>query len=1031
MPDGQNEVLDFFGYDVNAGSPGRTYGPQYERPSYVLENLKWGSPAPGTSGGTIRWAVVSSGSTLPANQPYSPAYTSVGSAFIPTIRAAFARWDAVGNFDFFEVSDPSNADMIVAFDELTSAGSSTIGLAQYYYSGATLQRSYISFDLDRRYRTQDGVIHTVGTSTGSANDLFTLALHEIGHSLGLGHEDDFDTVMNSFQDAVLTDLTSDDISGIRAIYGTPSATPTVDEYPGTVATSATVALGGSITGRIDTTTDEDWFRVTLTAGTNYRIDLRGNDSGSGTLLDPFVRLLNSNGTVLASDDDSGTGTDSQILYAVTSTGIYYISASGFAGEQGTYTLSLATTTQADDYAAGSGTTGALTVGGAVTGRLETNTDADWFAVSLTSGQTYRIDMRGSPSNGGTLADPYVTVRSPSGVLLGSDNNTGTGADAQLTYTAGFTGVHYIEATTLGTGTGTYTVSVINNPVATDDYAATTATTGVAVAGESAIGTIETGGDRDWFRISLTAGATYRFDLRGSPTNAGTLSDPSFVLRDANGTQVAADDDSGTGLDAQLSYSVVTGGTYYVEARSASATATGTYTLGVTITAAADDYIGSILTSGVVTPGGPGTAVSGLIGAAGDTDWFRMTLNAGTPYRFRVINGTLASSHLILRTSDGTSITSDVDGSGNPEIVYTPTSSGTYYLDARAATSTGTGTYTVAADNLSLTDDYGATSATAGAITVGTTATANIGLAGDVDWFRVNLLSGLLYRIDGRGTATGGGTLADPHLTLLNANGVAVLSDTNSGEGADARMFLTAPATATYYVAMRAGSSSATGTYSLLVTANPDDYAATTATTGVTVGGVATGVVETTGDRDWFRTTLTAGLPYTFEVRGTAPGSALRWTESSIVLRDNVGAALRSGTASGLGAAASVAFTPATTGIYYIDALAYNVGVGSYMVSVTSLLGAPAAEAPAIMEDGASSLTASEIARLTAPSAIDLADYGPQASAPFNRPLLSPFADLLAAPELPPEDRHRLEAADLLHRLQLQPSGDPFSLLPTT
>lgn len=1031
MPDGQNEVLDFFGYDVNAGSPGRADGPRYERPSYVLNNLKWGSPTLNTSGGTIRWAFVETGDILPSNQPYTSNYRAVDSAFVPTIRAAFARWDAVGNFDFFEVSDPAHADVIVAFDELSSVGSSTIGLAQYFYSGSTILQSYISIDLNRRYRTLDGVIHTVGTSTGGANDLFTLTLHEIGHSLGLGHEDDFDTVMNSFQDGVLTDLTSDDIAGIRAIYGTPSTTPTVDEYPGNVATSATLAVGGSITGRIDNTTDEDWFRVTLTAGTIYRIDLRGNDSNGGTLLDPFVRLLNSGGTVLVSDDDSGTGTDSQILYAVTSTGIHYISAGGFQGDQGTYTLSLATATQADDHPASSATTGTVTVGGAVTGRLETNTDADWFAVSLTSGQSYRIDMRGSPSNGGTLADPYVRVRSATGTIYASDNDTGTGADAQLTYRAAFTGIHYIEATTQGTGTGTYTVSVVTAPVATDDYAATTATTGVVAAGEAGTGTIETGGDRDWFRISLTAGATYRFDLRGSASNGGTLSDPYIVLRDATGAQLATDDDSGAGLDAQLSYSVVTGGTYYVEARASSSTATGTYTLGVTVTAAADDYVGSILTTGAVTPGGPGAAVSGVIGAAGDSDWFRVTLTAGTPYRFRLTNGTLASSHLFLRTSDGTSVASDVDGAGNPEILYTPTSGGIYYLDARAATSTGTGTYTVAADNLTITDDYGATPVTAGAIAVGVAVTANIGLAGDVDWFRVNLLTGFLYRFDGRGGATGGGTLADPHLTLFNANGVAVLADTNSGEGADARMFFTAPASATYYVAMRAGSTSATGTYALLVTASPDDYAATTATTGVTIGGVGTGVVETAGDRDWFRTTLTAGLPYTFEVRGTAVGSALRWTESSIALRDNLGLVLRSATASGLGAAASLAFTPTVTGVYYIDALAYNAGVGSYTVSVASAIAAETATAPAIMEEDARRLTAADVARLTAPPSSDLGGYEAPVTAPSQHLPASPFANLLAAPDLPAEDRHRLEAADLLHRLQFQPASDPFRLLPTT
>jgi serralysin len=315
------------------------------------------------------------------------------------------------------------------------------------------------------------------------------------------------------------------------------------------------------------------------------------------------------------------------------------------------------------------------------------------------------------------------------------------------------------------------------------------------------------------------------------------------------------------------------------------------------------------------------------------------------------------------------------------------------------------------------------------MTVGTTATGSIALAADVDWLRVNLLGGMLYRFDGRGSASGGGTLADPVMSLLNSSGAAIISDNNSGPGEDARIFYTAPASGAYYIAMRSASLTATGTYTVNATASPDDYTATTATTGaVTPGSTATGVVETAGDRDWFRTTLTAGTAYDIEVRGTAAGSGVRWTQSSLMMRDAGGAVVTSDTRSGVGAAARLFFTPASSGTYYIDALAYGTGVGSYSVSVTP---ASALAAPAIMEETeeASGLTASAVAAVTAPPAFDLGDYMPQSAAPVGNLPLSPFAELLAVPDLPPEDRHRLEAADLIHRLQLQPSSNPFLLLP--
>ncbi|MGE4062357.1 MAG: pre-peptidase C-terminal domain-containing protein [Rhodospirillaceae bacterium] len=1019
MPDGRNGGLDYYFIDVTAGLSGGAF-PQFERPAYVLETYKWGSGTRGTSGGIITWAVVTAGQPYPSQAAYTSQASGISAAFLPTIRAAFARWDEVGNFTFVETSSPMTAGITLIFDELQGQSANTLGLAYTWSAGSTIANSYISFDIGRRYRLIDGTVVTVGSPTSTGTSYFyTLVLHEIGHALGLGHEDDFDTVMNSFQDPFLTDLTSDDIAGIRGVYGSPSTTPTADDYPASTATSASVAVGGTATGRIDDSSDEDWFRVALTAGTTYRIDVRGYDSGGGTLLDPYVRILNPSLSQIASDDDSGTGTDSQILYTVTATGTYYIAASGFDGEQGTYTVAVATTTTADDYAASSSTTGAVAVGGFATGRLETSTDTDWFAVTLTGGQSYRIEVRGSASAAGTLADPYVRVRSSSGVIYASDNDSGTGADAQVTYVAAFTGVHYIEAATQSSGTGSYTVAV-SNVTPTDDYSATTATSGTVLAGGSATGNIETGNDRDWFRVTLASGTTYRFDLRGAPTSGGTLTDPYLVLRDGSGTQLGFDDDSGSGLDAQISYTVVTGGTYYLEARSANATGTGTYTLSAGPTAVADDFAATTSTSGLVTPGTPGSTVSGTINTAGDTDWFRVSLTAGTPYRFRLNNGTLLSSVLNLRDSAGTLVTSDSDGIGNPEIVYAPAASGTFYLDVRAATATGTGTYTIAADNISSADDYGATAATAGSMNIGATLTGNIGQPADVDWVRVTLQAGTLYRFDGRGSASSSGSLADPVLTIRNASGGALVTDNNSGDGADARIFYTPATSGSHYLSIQSTSATAIGTYSLTATANPDDYAASVSTTGtVAAGTTAVGIVETAGDRDWFRTTLTAGTVYNIEVRGTSAGSGIRWTESSLVVRNSSGTALTGDTESGLGAAARLIFTPSASGTFYIDTLAYGTGVGSYTVSVTP---ATSLEAPAVTEE------TDILAAITAPAAVDLNEYTAGAWSPAPYAQASPLVGLLAAADLPEEDRHRLEAAMRTEHL-LFSRENPFSLPP--
>lgn len=48
---------------------------------------------------------------------------------------------------------------------------------------------------------------------------FSVALHEIGHSLGLAHSDVREAVMYAFYSEQHNDLKQDDINGIQRLYG--------------------------------------------------------------------------------------------------------------------------------------------------------------------------------------------------------------------------------------------------------------------------------------------------------------------------------------------------------------------------------------------------------------------------------------------------------------------------------------------------------------------------------------------------------------------------------------------------------------------------------------------------------------------------------------------------------------------------------------------------------------------------------------------------------------------------------------------
>ncbi|GAA0569774.1 M10 family metallopeptidase C-terminal domain-containing protein [Rhizomicrobium electricum] len=96
----------------------------------------------------------------------------------------------------------------------------------------------------------------------------------------------------------------------------------------------------------------------------------------------------------------------------------------------------------------------LTVGGSVTDTIGTAGDKDWFAVSVTAGQTYTFTLSGVDGGNGTLADPFLSICDAHGVQLTYANDS-TNHDAVIRFTALSTGTCYLVASANDTGTGTY------------------------------------------------------------------------------------------------------------------------------------------------------------------------------------------------------------------------------------------------------------------------------------------------------------------------------------------------------------------------------------------------------------------------------------------------------------------------------------------------------------------------------------------------------------------------------------------------
>ena len=186
-----------------------------------------------------------------------------------------------------------------------------------------------------------------------------------------------------------------------------------------------------------------------------------------------------------------------------------------------------------DLPANTSTSGVVASGGSATGEIASEEDADWFEVELQVGQTYQVDLEGSPTGQGSLDNPVLNaIYNEQGNLIPLywDSHTGKGANARLYFQPEANGRYYISAIggwtgsfTGSTDTGTYRLSVTD--VTDTEIPASTATAASVAVGGTATGRVEASGDQNWFRVELVAGTTYVIKQRGV---IGFLDDPWLI-----------------------------------------------------------------------------------------------------------------------------------------------------------------------------------------------------------------------------------------------------------------------------------------------------------------------------------------------------------------------------------------------------------------------------------------------------------------------------------------------------------------------
>ncbi len=250
---------------------------------------------------------------------------------------------------------------------------------------------------------------------------------------------------------------------------TATFTGFVDDFlPGIAAGVGNVSVGVRTPGEIETIGDIDAFRVSLQSNTTYQINILGQASNNGTLLDPSLLGVFSSSALTGAPISSVQTLNTQLIqddsisyFTPQSAGDFFIAVQdGFDG-LGTYAVEVIDIGIRDDFASDIDTTGTIAPGSTATGRIDFAQDQDWFEVSLAANRLYEISL--VPVDGGNaLADPFFNgVYDANGVLIQNTANDdgGPGTSSALQFVTDIGGTFYLSAGGFANATGQYRVEL--------------------------------------------------------------------------------------------------------------------------------------------------------------------------------------------------------------------------------------------------------------------------------------------------------------------------------------------------------------------------------------------------------------------------------------------------------------------------------------------------------------------------------------------------------------------------------------------
>ena len=747
--------------------------------------------------------------------------------------------------------------------------------------------------------------------------------------------------------------------------------PSDGDLPRNTTTTGFVTIGGTVSGNVGEGGDFDWYGVELTEGAYYKFSLHGAAMENSQVA--LRGLADENGSYVT-PTPAWAYRWSSIYWKPSRTGIFYLDVGPYQDNRnGAYTLSASLIEPAEDAIPADTTTAAqVGVGGSRLYAIQTAHDHDWIKVDFEEGVRYRVVLDVIKQTGRRgWADMFypalVHIRDPDGDPIANTSNVydvGTGlpdwwrqARAETYYRAAVEGTHYIVAGSSVNTTGIFRVWVVQTM--DDDYSAGTSTTGaVTVDGSSVGGKIEVPGDKDWFKVSLTSGETYRVDVLGSYWNGGDLRWPELTgIYDSNGARFANTQNYNHGIgDSPRKYFIASQtGDHFI---GVAGNPFGTYEVLVKKVDA--DLPADNTTTASLTVDGK---VYGEIDRVNEEDWYQLILEADKAYTIKVgRHGRGGASDMRIKNlydAEGNVISDLAGGHSKPrkyydyQFYFEPAAAGTYYVsvdNSRAGgLGTPTGSYWVRVKEVEFDIPADTTSTTAA--TLNGRYTGVFEIKDDQDWYTFTGSAGKGYVVAGipyiyvpPGRSYDWGI---PIVGIYNSSGTKLPN--TSDPWYNGGVYFELSSDGTYYVALKGSDLYPVTTYHLdLYETELDQPADLSTTATVSVGGTYSGWIQgyhgsSNPDRDWIKMTLVANEEYAIHMRGMPTGDGT--LESPVIdgIFDSSGTRIADTKDGQKGQNAQVNFTPPADGDYYINAgwrsINYESPIfGSYTLEVIDVDG---------------------------------------------------------------------------------------------